>query len=91
MALINVSGLSFAYESTPVLQNVNLSVAPGEKLAILGGNGSGKSTLAQWIAGTPEILPTIALSLTLGSAFNVSYALGLWRAQARQQAAVEAS
>lgn len=51
MALIDVSGLSFAYESAPVLEDVNLSVAPGEKLAILGGNGSGKSTLAQWIAG----------------------------------------
>lgn len=51
----------------------------------------GINALAQWLAGTPEILPTIALSLTLGSAFNVSYALGLWRAQARQQAALEAS
>lgn len=51
MALIDVQSLSFAYDTAPVLQDVTLSVAPGEKLAILGGNGSGKSTLAQWIAG----------------------------------------
>lgn len=51
MALIDVEHLSFAYDAVPVLDDVTLSVAPGEKLAILGGNGSGKTTLAQWIAG----------------------------------------
>lgn len=51
MALIEVDHLTFGYDDHPVLEDVTLSVAPGEKLAILGGNGSGKSTLAQWIAG----------------------------------------
>ncbi|GAA6202741.1 ABC transporter ATP-binding protein [Aquicoccus sp. SU-CL01552] len=51
MALIEVDHLTFAYDTRPVLEEVTLAVAPGEKLAILGGNGSGKSTLAQWIAG----------------------------------------
>jgi capsular polysaccharide transport system ATP-binding protein len=34
-----------------VLDNLNLSVAPGEKVGILGRNGSGKSTLIRLISG----------------------------------------
>lgn len=65
MALIDVQSLSFAYDTAPVLEDVTLSVAPGDKLAILGGNGSGKSTLAQWIAGW---LPRGTYEATTGAA-----------------------
>jgi energy-coupling factor transport system ATP-binding protein len=51
LALIEVSGLSFAYGERKVLDDVGFTVSPGERLAILGGNGSGKSTLAYWLAG----------------------------------------
>ncbi|RDB20513.1 Subtilin transport ATP-binding protein SpaT [Hypsizygus marmoreus] len=46
---IEVSGLSYTYpgSSEPALKNINLSVAHGESLAIVGFNGSGKSTLAK--------------------------------------------
>jgi len=43
--------LDFAYEpGTPVLRDVTLSIAPGERLAIVGPTGSGKSTLIRLLA-----------------------------------------
>lgn len=52
MALIDIDNLVFGYgKAAPVLNGLSLSIAAGERIAILGGNGSGKTTLAQWIAG----------------------------------------
>jgi ATP-binding cassette subfamily B protein len=42
---IEIRGLTFSYNGTPVLRDVSLSVAAGESLAIVGPTGSGKSTL----------------------------------------------
>ncbi len=48
-AIIEARGVCFTYEgaSHPAVQDVSLSVAEGEFLAILGRNGSGKSTFAK--------------------------------------------
>ncbi|MFU8896351.1 MAG: lipid A export permease/ATP-binding protein MsbA [Gammaproteobacteria bacterium] len=48
---IEFRGVSFLYqqEKGQVLQDINLAVAPGERLAIVGRSGSGKSTLVSLI------------------------------------------
>ncbi|NBA97255.1 ABC transporter ATP-binding protein [Pseudomonas sp. R5(2019)] len=48
---IEVRGLRFAYGEEPVLDQLNLSIAPGEKVAIVGASGGGKSTLVQLLLG----------------------------------------
>jgi ABC-type multidrug transport system fused ATPase/permease subunit len=49
---IEVRAVRYAYESGPdVLHDVELTVRPGERLAVVGLSGAGKSTLARLIAG----------------------------------------
>jgi ATP-binding cassette subfamily B protein len=48
---IVVDHVSFAYAgSEPVLRDVELTIAPGERLALVGPTGAGKSTLAKLMA-----------------------------------------
>ena len=48
---IVVEGLGFAYgDGTEVLHGIDLSIEPGERLALVGPTGAGKSTLAKLIA-----------------------------------------
>ncbi|MBC9251054.1 ABC transporter ATP-binding protein [Pseudomonas alcaligenes] len=48
---IEVRGLRFAYREEPVLDDLDLSIAPGEKVALVGASGGGKSTLVQLLLG----------------------------------------
>lgn len=48
---VQVEGLRFAYGDEPVLDGLDLSIAPGEKVAIVGASGGGKSTLVQLLLG----------------------------------------
>ena len=53
---IEVRDLSFSYGEEKVLDHLNLTIAPGEKVAIVGTSGGGKSTLVQLLLGlyTPQ-------------------------------------
>ena len=45
MTLIECKNVSFSYEGSPVLREINFSVDAGDYLCIVGENGTGKSTL----------------------------------------------
>jgi sulfonate transport system ATP-binding protein len=48
---VKIMGLTKTYGEKTVLQNLNLEIAPGEFVAIVGRSGGGKSTLLRVIAG----------------------------------------
>ncbi|MFI6078138.1 ABC transporter ATP-binding protein [Actinoplanes sp. NPDC051343] len=58
-----VSGLGYAYHADrPVLHGIDLTIAPGERVAVVGSSGAGKTTLAKVIAGVhPPSTGTVAV------------------------------
>lgn len=46
---IKFQNVSFAYEDSPVLKNINLTVKKGQTVALVGQSGSGKSTMVDLI------------------------------------------
>ena len=52
---LTISNLSFAYkDNAPVLHNIDLSIKPGERIAVVGKSGSGKTTLARLMLNVYE-------------------------------------
>ncbi|MDO8843132.1 MAG: ABC transporter ATP-binding protein [Methylicorpusculum sp.] len=48
---IRVENLHFSYTDEPILNNINLTIKAGEKVALVGASGGGKSTLVQTLIG----------------------------------------
>ena len=49
-ASVRFEQVTFSYGREPVLHRIDLSVAPGETLALVGATGAGKSTIAKLVA-----------------------------------------
>ncbi|MCF7552265.1 ABC-F family ATP-binding cassette domain-containing protein [Pseudonocardia sp. WMMC193] len=64
-AQLIASNISLARGTTPVLQNVDLTVTPASRIAVVGENGRGKSTLLHVLAGT--LLPDSGTVQRLGT------------------------
>jgi ATP-binding cassette subfamily B protein len=69
---IALSGVTFKYPGSarPVLNNISITFAPGEKVAIVGENGAGKTTLVKLITGLyqPEFGELAIDDITYGDA-----------------------
>jgi sulfonate transport system ATP-binding protein len=60
--VVRAEGVRRAFGEAVVLDGVDLSIAPGEVVALLGGSGSGKSTLLRILAGLdPEATGTVVV------------------------------
>ena len=51
MATVHARGVSLSFGAGPVLADVSFTVAPGQRIGVVGPNGTGKSTLLKVVAG----------------------------------------
>jgi iron complex transport system ATP-binding protein len=63
MIELEMRDVSLGYNKTPVLENMNLRVVPGEMMGLIGPNGSGKSTI---IKALSRIIQPRSGSIRLG-------------------------
>jgi NitT/TauT family transport system ATP-binding protein len=78
--------VGFAYDATPVLQDINVHIPEGQFVSLLGASGSGKTTLLRLAAGLDRVssgrlswngVPVCGPSLERGVVFQ-DYALFPW-------------
>jgi ATP-binding cassette subfamily F protein 3 len=68
--IIALDSVSVGYGDKPVLKKLSLSLAPDERIGLLGANGNGKSTLSKLFAG--ELKPMEG-EMTASSRMKVGY------------------
>ncbi|HZI96055.1 MAG TPA: metal ABC transporter ATP-binding protein [Actinomycetales bacterium] len=54
--VVRMRGVAVGYGARPVVHDVDLDVAAGEVVAVLGANGSGKTTLVRGLLGLAEVM-----------------------------------
>ena len=82
--MIEARDASFSYDgAASVLDHVSLSVAPGERVVLLGANGSGKSTLSRLINGS--LAPASGSVLVDGRSDGLARLVGYVRQDPRNQ------
>ncbi len=75
--VITLQDSAFGYADRAVITGVDLTIRPGEVVALLGPNGSGKSTLVKGILGLNEHLGgTVELFGTPARRFHERYRIG---------------
>ncbi|MCB1856830.1 MAG: ATP-binding cassette domain-containing protein [Gammaproteobacteria bacterium] len=68
--LLRLENATTGYSGTRVLNNVNLSLSPGDRIGLLGPNGAGKSTLIKLIAG---VLPILGGTREIAQELRIGY------------------
>ena len=68
--LLALENQSAGYDGRALLSRLNLTLAPGDRLALLGRNGAGKSTLMKLLAGA---LPPLAGNRTEARDLRIGY------------------
>ena len=67
MTVVQTRGLSVAYADRTLFSGLDLVIAPGDVVGLVGANGAGKSTLLTLLAGVsvdggPDVTGTVDLS-----------------------------
>jgi len=68
--LLRLYKAAVGYEQIPILENLNLLIAPGDRIGLLGLNGAGKSTLLKLLAR--ELAP-LSGDVTFGEKLKIGY------------------
>ncbi len=68
--VVNCEDASLGYEGLVVLNDVNIVVERGEKVALVGANGAGKSTVIKTLIGE---IPAIAGTVEVGNNVDIAY------------------
>lgn len=73
---LQLQNVDFAYDSIPILENINLEAHSNEKIALVGATGAGKSTLVNIIT---RLYPITKGKINLNDKFYLDFSLDQWR------------
>ena len=62
--IVDITDLAFSYPTRDIFKQVNLTIARGQVVGIMGGSGSGKSTLLRLIGG--QLQPSRGVCRVMG-------------------------